>query len=100
MPSALGEFGQSKHSEAQSKVISALQQAANNTLVWEDLWKHVHRELNDVRELSQIINNLRSAKRLHINQDGSVTLSKEIPLNIEGVADFNKYIREYNKHVG
>lgn len=96
MAHALGEYGQSRHSEAIQKVISALSNAPNFTMDYMDLWKQVMLDVNDIRDLHQIINNLRQANRVKVHDGSLVTLVKEIPLDVEGLVDFTKYIREYS----
>jgi len=94
---AMGEFGKSKYSEAIGKIITALSMADANTMTVAELWKQVHTDLNELKDLHSVINNLRQAKKIEIlHSTHEITLLKEIPLDVEGLVDYTRFIREYS----
>lgn len=63
MPKALGEFGKGKNSDVSHKVLSVIQ-ANHGVTTLKELWKQVHQDLNDLRELGNILNNLHEAGKI------------------------------------
>lgn len=63
MPSALGEFGKSRNSDITHKIMGLLNNAYNPLTV-NDLWIHVHKDLEKMNELGDILRNLVSANRI------------------------------------
>lgn len=63
MPKALGEFGKGKNSDISHKVLAIIGSNPGVTVL-KDLWKQVHQDLNDMRELGQILSNLCEAGRI------------------------------------
>lgn len=64
MPRALGEFGKAKNSDVSHKVMEVLNNASEPVAII-DLWKHVHTDLERIAQLSDIINALRNADKIH-----------------------------------
>jgi hypothetical protein len=69
MPSALGEFGKSKHSDVTHKVMQVLN-GAYDIMSLTELWVHVHKDLDKLSELGEIIKNLSLAGRIVAVQGG------------------------------
>lgn len=64
MPRALGEFGKAKNSDVSHKIMEVLNNATSPVALL-DLWKHVHTDLERIGQLSDIINALRNADKIH-----------------------------------
>lgn len=63
MPKALGEFGKGKNSDVSHKVLSIIHSNQGVTTLRE-LWKQIHQDLNDMKELGNILNNLHEAGKI------------------------------------
>lgn len=63
MPKALGEFGKGKNSDVSHKILSIIQANPRVTTL-KDIWKQIHQDLNDMRELGNILNNLQEAGKI------------------------------------
>lgn len=63
MPKALGEFGKGKNSDVSHKVLSIIHSNHGVTTLRE-LWKQIHQDLNDMKELGNILNNLHEAGKI------------------------------------
>ena len=63
MPKALGEFGKSKNSDILHKVLSIIHANPGVTTL-KDLWKQVHSDLNDLKELGNLLSNLHEAGKI------------------------------------
>ena len=70
MPRALGEFGKAKNSDVSHKVMEVLNNASSPVAIL-DLWKHVSTDLDRISQLSDIINALRNADKIH-SVDGKI----------------------------
>lgn len=97
MPNALGDFGQSKQSEAISKIITFLQTCEGYTSDVRKLYKQVIYDVNGINELQQILNNLRQGEKIVIHGN-DITLKKEVPVDITGQVEFETYIEEYRRN--
>lgn len=70
LPKALGEFGKSKNSDVANKIMSVLN-AAMRAQTARDLWKHVHKDLEKISMLSDILNGLMTAGKIqHVKEGG------------------------------
>jgi len=63
MPKALGEFGKGKNSDVSHKVLSIIH-ANHGVTTLRELWKQIHQDLNDMKELGNILNNLHEAGKI------------------------------------
>lgn len=63
MPKALGEFGKSKNSDVANKIMDVLA-AATRPMTVTDLWKHVHKDLEKMLMLTDILHGLAVAERV------------------------------------
>lgn len=66
MPEAFGEFGLAKHAEVTHTVMEIIKNAlkTNTPVTAHDLWRHVHTDLSDQRELAQILRSLTEAGKI------------------------------------
>lgn len=97
MPKALGEFGQSKHSDVSQKMMEALYNATA-PLTQKDLWKLVMHDLEKPTELAVLLHNLLIADRIFVadmpgDKSGYLPKKKKLQASTEFV-DF-KLLREY-----
>lgn len=65
MPEALGEFGKSKHSDISNKIMKMLEEAHKPVDIHE-LWKHVQKDLNGMKDLGEIIQSLEHAGKVQL----------------------------------
>lgn len=65
MPEALGEFGKGKHSDISNTVMRILEEASRPVEIGE-LWKHVIKDLNGVKDLGEILNSLEHAGKIQL----------------------------------
>ena len=63
MPAAMGEFGKSKNSDITHKVMQVLS-ASYDPMPVSALWVHVHKDLEKINELGDILRNLVTANRI------------------------------------
>lgn len=68
MPRALGEFGKSKNSDVANKIMDVLK-ATHKPLSAIELWKHVHKDLEKIHMLSDILQSLKAADRVQYIKD-------------------------------
>jgi len=96
MPKALGEFGKAKDSDITHKVMQILE-ATNRVLSLNDIWKHVHNDLDSVSKLGDLLRNLIVAdKIIPVKDPKPGFLPKKIPvINIdEETVDWNYLTQE------
>lgn len=77
MPKALGEFGRSKTSFAAHKIIAILDKT-HKPLSLVDLWKHVAMDLEQRRQLFEILSNLVMADKIHEVSAGKYLAKKKV----------------------
>lgn len=76
MGKALGEFGKAKHSDVNTKIMSALNEAVKPLNV-TDIWKFVSNDLDSIADLAKILQNLTSAEKIHhVNGKGFLPKNK------------------------
>jgi hypothetical protein len=68
MPTAIGEFGKSKNSDVSNQIVTILQDA-QSPLTALQMWKKgLHKQLDKLQSLSEILNNLRAAEKIQFVQ--------------------------------
>lgn len=73
MSNALGEFGKSKHADVSGKILNFLDEAKEPVKLMigpTSLWKLVHSDLQDTKELVTIMSNLVNAEKVQRTADG------------------------------
>lgn len=63
MPKALGEFGKSKNSDVANKIMDLLNNS-NKPMSAKDIWHHVHKDLDKMQVLGDIMQSLSIADRV------------------------------------
>lgn len=69
MPNALGEYGKSKHSDISQKILKILTNASGPVPV-KVLWKEVHNDLDQLRDLATLLQNLKEADKIQYTEAG------------------------------
>lgn len=70
MPDALGEFGKSKNSDVAHKILAALT-ATIMPMPAKLLWRIVHKDLDKMATLSELLHNLQAAEKIqHVQMPG------------------------------
>lgn len=88
MPKALGEFGKSRNSEAANKLMQALYETTKPLKI-NQLWKVVSNDLQQMKELADLLNNLLQADKIQ-NVKGEGFLPKMKPLDRKALyVDYN-----------
>ncbi|WCD44284.1 putative primase [Polaromonas phage Tiera] len=94
MPKALGEFGASRNSAATDKIMSFLNFRARMRVPKpanaQEIYKIVSKDVNTVKDVNDIIHNLKQAERIQVVSMGGIT--GYLPLN-QGAGEWNlKYL--------
>lgn len=76
MPKALGEFGKSKNSDTAHKIIQLLD-AADHALNITEIWQELPSELENVRDLSDIMRNLVTGNKIQAVAGGGFLVRKK-----------------------
>ena len=80
MPKALGEFGKAKDSDITHKVMQILD-STSKILSMNDIWKHVHNDLESIGKLGDLLRNLIMAdKIIPVKEPKAGFLPKKIPV--------------------
>lgn len=84
MPKALGEFGKARNSDVSAKVLEIIEKADKPLEIFTEIWPHVQRDLDNRKQLLEIIAGLQVAGKL------GMVGGKAIPKR--KIVDFNKFI--------
>ncbi len=76
MPKALGEFGKAKHSDVAHKVLQFLE-SKNAVVTVKELWKQVHNDMEDIRQLRDMLGNLTIADKI-ISANGGFLARRKV----------------------
>lgn len=93
MPKALGEFGKGRNSDVSHKVLQALDTAmlgdSPKPLSFQQLWKHVHQDLDKRDQLIEILINLVEAEKV-VRDNGDYLPKKKVRAQgVEGAVDWS-----------
>lgn len=86
MPKALGEFGKSKNSDVSNKVMDVLS-AATKPMTATEIWKFVHKDLEKISQLGDIMHGLATADRV-MSIKGKGWLPKKAAIKRPQFVDF------------
>ncbi len=81
MPKAIGEFGKSKTSDVSNKTLSILSNATK-PISAKILWRAMHKDLDRISALSELLHGLSAADRIQyvkVGNDGGWLPKKEVP---------------------
>lgn len=79
MPKALGEFGKARNSDVTEKILKLLDKAESPLNPTKDIWQHVSRDLDQPKQLSDILMGLQGAGKIDLTSRGEVMIKKIIP---------------------
>lgn len=77
MPKAMGEFGKSRNSDVSHKIMQ-LMEANTLPLSMKDVWVHVHSDLEKMKDLSDLMQNLLAANKIMSVPNGFLLRRKVI----------------------
>lgn len=77
MPKALGEFGKARNSDVTAKILSILDKAEAPLDPVKGIWKHVQRDLDNRKQLGDILQGLQAAGKIQIT--GAGITAKKLP---------------------
>jgi hypothetical protein len=84
MPESIGEFGKSKNSDVAHKILTVLN-AAHAPINAKQLWAVVHKDLERLTSLSELLHNLQAADKVqYIPQRGWLP-KKEVAVEVRYV---------------
>ena len=93
MPKALGEFGKGRNSEVTHKVLqmldAAMHQKPPEPQRFQQIWKHVHQDLEKRDQLIEILNNLQMADKIQAHGDTFLPKKETRAEGIEGAVDWS-----------
>lgn len=101
MPDALGEYGDGKFATAAQKVLEVLKDKPNHVMDLEEIYTSIRQNINTIRDLHDVINNLSAAKKITVNNKAVMLNSAANSKNTIYV-DIPKYfpeIRAYSKEL-
>lgn len=79
MPKALGEFGKARNSDVTSKVLTLLEKTDVPLDIIKDLWPQVRRDLDNQKQLGDILQGLRMADKIQALPNGKLLIKKKPP---------------------
>lgn len=88
MPKALGEFGKARNSDVTHKIMQLLD-AATSPVTVQDMWRHVHTDLERREQLAEIIGNLSLAEKIQFVNGGYLPIKKQRENGIDGAIDWS-----------
>lgn len=78
MPKALGEFGKARNSDVSAKILAILDKAETPLNPMKDFWKHVNRDLDNKKQLGDLLQGLQLAGKLQVTANGGILPIKKI----------------------
>lgn len=87
MPKALGEFGKAKNSDVTHKIMQLLD-STNVPLQLQEMWKHVHTDLERREQLVEILGNLTIAEKIQVSKAGYLPIKRRVAEGVEGTVDW------------
>lgn len=102
MPQSLGAFGKAKNSDVAHKILQIINSSPEPLQIF-DIWKHVNNDLNDPRDLGDLLRNLSTAEKIQsVKTDkGSAYIPKKKVIEevSDGLVDFGLLTEEERKYV-
>lgn len=79
MPKALGEFGKARNSDVTEKILKILETAEEPLDLLNGLWPKVSRDLDSMKQLSDLLKGLQGAGKIDSTESGKIMIKKQIP---------------------
>ena len=92
MPIALGEFGKAKNSDVSHTIMRAIEQhflAAGTGISFKELWQYVHKDLDDIRQLGDLVKNLAEADKIQRTDIGFLPKRKVLEFNNSDTVNYD-----------
>lgn len=97
MPKALGEFGKAKNSDVNAKILELVERT-EKPIHLNEIWQHVNRDLDNMKQLVQIMIGLKEAGKIDSIRDGFFP-KKAVPKFEQKYCEIG-LLREYSKFTG
>lgn len=98
MSKALGEFGKARHSDIAHKVLQYLESKVAVVTV-KELWKQVHNDMEDIKQLRDLLSNLTIADKIIAAQGGFLARRKVLEETSSAYVDFSLLTEEERKYI-
>lgn len=98
MPKALGEFGKAKHSDVAHKILQYLESQVRVVSV-KELWKQVHNDLEDIKNLRDLLSNLTIADKILTAQGGYLARRVMLEESSSLFVDFTRLSQEERSYI-
>jgi len=79
MPKALGEFGKARNSDVTAKILELIDKAERPLDILKDIWPQARRDLDNQRQLSEILRNLQAAGKIQVINGTGILPKKDPP---------------------
>lgn len=97
MPKALGEFGKAKHAAVSNKILQYLDSVSSAASL-KDIWKQVHKDLDKLKDLSELLMNLQVAGKIQAVSGLGWLPRKDVQPEVEdGTVDYSILTDEERK---
>jgi hypothetical protein len=93
MPKALGEFGKARHSDVAHKILGLLDRATKPVL-FKEIWKEVHNDLEKMNDLQAILASLALAEKIQATNGGFLARKKMTEESNSDLLDYTLLTKE------
>lgn len=98
MSKALGEFGKARHSDVAHKILQFLESKVAVVSV-KELWKQVHNDMEDIKQLRDMLSNLTIADKIIAAQGGFLARRKVLEETSSEFVDFSLLTDEERRYI-
>jgi hypothetical protein len=98
MSKALGEFGKARHSDIAHKILQYLESKVAVVTV-KELWKQVHNDMEDIKQLRDMLSNLTIADKIIAAQGGFLARRKVLEETSSEFVDFSLLTEEERRYI-
>lgn len=98
MSKALGEFGKARHSDVAHKVLQYLESKVAVVSV-KELWKQVHNDMEDIKQLRDLLSNLQIADKILSAQGGFLARRRILEETSSAFVDFSLLSDEERRYI-
>lgn len=79
MPKALGEFGKARNSDVAAKILEIIEKSETPVEIFRDIWPQVRRDLDNRKQLGEILDGLRQAGKIQqVGNEGKLLPVKQV----------------------
>lgn len=94
MARSLSEFGTAQNLSSTSKVLNIITNS-DKPLRIDELWKQCISYFNKIQDLSQVVDNLRNARKITVLKDHGIVAIPSEPINFGKYVNYELYIEEF-----